>query len=268
MTAGGNLEILRQLAAAVEEARPVVLATVVDTRRSTPRHAGTKMLVYRDGSSTGTIGGGLLESRVTEAAAASLRDGRPRMLEYSLVDPARGDPGICGGEVKVYLEPYMPPSTIYVVGCGHVGKTVVELAGWLGYRTVAVDDRPEFVTEEALPSADVRIAGSVADALQAEPVREDASIVVVTRNADIDLEVLPQLLETPARYIGVMGSQRRWRSTSARLRDAGVAEQALDRVHAPIGLDVHAETLEEIAVSIMAEVIRAHRAPPPDPGRP
>lgn len=268
MTAGGNLEILRELAAAVEGGRPVVLATVVDTRRSTPRHAGTKMLVYRDGSTTGTIGGGLLESRVTEEATASFRDGRPRMLEYSLVDPARGDPGICGGEVKVYLEPYMPPSTIYVVGCGHVGRTVVELAGWLGFRTVAIDDRPEFVSEEALPSADVRVAGSVDDALQAEPVSEDASFVVVTRNADIDLKVLPRILETSARYIGVMGSQTRWRSTRARLREAGVADEALNRVHAPIGLDVNAETLEEIAVSIMAEVIRVHRAVTADPDQP
>jgi xanthine dehydrogenase accessory factor len=174
------------------------------------------------------------------------------------VDPNRGDPGICGGEVEIYLEPYMPRHTVYVVGCGHVGRAVIDLAHWLGYRTVAIDDRPEMVTPEVLPNADERVAGSLSDLDQ--PVVEDASIVVVTRNIDRDVMTLPEALAGPARYIGVMGSARRWRSVSQRLIDAGIAAADLERVRAPIGIEMNAETLEEIAVSIMAEIIQVNRA--------
>ena len=251
-------EILFQLARAVEDGRPVVLATVVNTRRSAPRHSGTKMLVYADGTTAGTIGGGEMEARVIDAAAEVLSDRRPRLLEYALVDPQRGDPGVCGGEVEIYLEPYMPRHTVYVVGCGHVGRGVVDLAHWLGYRTVAIDDRPEMVTAEALPNADQRLAGSLADL--DEKVPEDASIVLVTRNTDLDVAALPNALSTPARYIGVMGSITRWRSVSSRLLEAGVTASDLERVHSPIGIEMNAETIEEIAVSIMSEIIQVNRA--------
>jgi len=251
-------QILFDLAAAVETGRPVVLATVIGTRRSVPRHSSSKMLIFEDGETCGTIGGGEMEARVIAAAGQVLSDRRPRLLEYALVDPNRGDPGICGGEVEIYLEPYMPRHTVYVVGCGHVGRAVIDLAHWLGYRTVAIDDRPEMVTPELLPNADERVAGSLSDLDQ--PVAEDASIVVVTRNIDRDLTTLPEALAGPARYIGVMGSARRWRSVSQRLIDAGIAAADLERVRAPIGIEMNAETPEEIAVSIMAEIIQVNRA--------
>lgn len=254
-------QILAALAEAVDRGTPVVLATVVATRRSVPRHAGTKMLIYGDGSGFGTVGGGAMESAVIDEAVVALRDGRTRLLEYALLDPQQGDPGVCGGEVNVYLEPYMIPHTVFVVGCGHVGKAVLDLAGWLGYRTVATDDRADMVTEALLPDVDVRLPGSIREALDASPITEDTSVIVVTRSTNIDVDVIPPLLATPARYVGVMGSKRRWEITRRALADAGVA--GLDRVHSPIGIDVNAETLEEIAVSILAEVIATNRAAEP-----
>jgi len=251
-------QILAALGEAVDRGEPLVLATVVATRRSVPRHAGTKMLVFGDGRFLGTVGGGALESGVIVEAGAALRDGRTRLLEYSLLDPEHGDPGVCGGEVNVYLEPYMTPHTVFVVGCGHVGKAVLDLAGWLGYRTVATDDRPDMVTEALLPNVDIRLPGSIRDALSAHDVTENTSIIVVTRSTDVDADVIPALLATPARYIGVMGSRRRWDMTRDRLAAAGVAD--LERIHSPIGIDLNAETLEEIAVSILAEVISVNRA--------
>ena len=253
-------EELEELQKAIAARHPVVLATVVATRRSVPRHAGTKMLVFPGGEQSGTVGGGELEARVIEDALEVLGSGRTRLETYELVDPDRGDPGVCGGEVTVYLEPYMPAHTVYVIGIGHVGAAVVDLAHWLGYRTVATDDRGDRLTKEVVPEADESFAGSVADALEAIPVTEDTSVVVVSRAVDLDVEAIPLLLETPARYIGVMGSQRRWNTTKAQLTEAGVDEGSLERIHNPVGIELGAETVEEIAVSILSEIIRENRS--------
>jgi xanthine dehydrogenase accessory factor len=259
VSAANNERILRELATAVAGSEPVVLATIVATRRSVPRHAGTKMLIFSDGRTIGTIGGGELEARAVAEALETIRSGKPRLMEYDLVNPAHGDPGICGGELKLYLEPYMPAHTVYIIGCGHVGRTVVDLAHWLGYRTIAIDDREDLVTEEAMPNADVRFAGTVKQALAAHPVAQDSSIVAVTRSTELDAKIIPLLLDTPAGYIGVMGSKTRWHSTRDRILSAGVTSEDLNRLHVPIGIDINAETLEEIAVSIMSEVIKVTR---------
>ncbi len=259
VSAGDNARILHDLNRAVADGEPVVLATIVATKRSVPRRAGTKMLVFEDGSSRGTVGGGQMEAKVIEAAQEALRHHKPQLVEYELVNPEEGDPGICGGSLTLYLEPYMPPHNVYVIGCGHVGRAVVDLAHWLGYRTVAIDDRPDLVTEESIPNADVRFAGSVAAALDAHPVSADTSIVVVTRSPEVDIRILPSLLETPARYVGVMGSRNRWRSTRDQLLADGVPAEQLERLHVPIGIEINAETLEEIAVSILSEVVKFNR---------
>ena len=261
MNTGDDARLVALLNEAVTEQRPVVLATVVSTRRSVPRRSGTKMLVYDDGTQVGTIGGGAMESRVLEAAMESIQTGRTQLLEYALVDPGRGDPGVCGGDVQIYLEPYMPAHTVFVIGAGHVGRAVVDLANWLGYRTVVTDDRDGRVAEEAMPNADVRHAGTVAEALAEHKITEDTSVIVVSRDIDIDADAVPQLLGTPARYIGVMGSERRWGTVRKQLVESGVDETSLERIHVPIGLELHAETLEEIAVSILSEVIQVTRTP-------
>ena len=263
MRSGDHRALLAELSDAVGRARPVVVATIVDTARSVPRHAGAKMLVYGDGTTSGTVGGGQVEALIRADALVALDDGATRLKQYTLEDPERGDPGICGGTMTISLEPYMPPHTIFVVGCGHVGRAVVDLAHWLGYRTVATDDRAELVTDESMPNAEVRFIGTVEEALAAEPVHENTSIVVVTRSHDMDVEIVPLLLETPARYIGVMGSTRRWAATRERLIKSGVPAGEIDRVHVPIGINIGAETVEEIAVSIMSEVIEAAAAEAP-----
>jgi xanthine dehydrogenase accessory factor len=252
----GPERILAELASATTGGDPVILATIVSTEGSVPRHAGTKMVIRPDGSILGTIGGGKVEDAVRRDALAALKQDQPSLHQYTLQDPDLGDPGVCGGNMTVYLEPYMPAHTVYVIGSGHVGRAVVELAHWLGYRTVIVDDRDELVTEEALPHADVRFAGSVADALVAHPVTKDTSVVVVTRSHELDAQIAPLLVGTPAGYVGVMGSRRRWNATRAALDEGpGVSNDALDRIHNPIGFDIGAETVEEIAVSIMSEII-------------
>ena len=251
------MSLLRELVEAVDARRPVVLATVVDSSRSVPRRPGSKMLVYADGSISGSVGGGEMEARVVREAMDVLAERRPRRLSYSLLDPRTGDPGVCGGEVELYLEPHMPQTTVYVIGVGHVGRAVVELADWLGYRVVAWDDRAELTDE--LDGADVVLTGTIADALAAEPPDEHSRVVMVTRNVDLDVEILPALLATPVPTIGLMGSNRRWSTTRQRLVDAGVSSDDLNRVHSPIGVEIAAETPAEIAVSILAQVIGLER---------
>lgn len=251
--------ILTELLAAQEQGEPVVLATVIKAQGSVPRHAGTKMLVYEDGRISGTIGGGEVESRVIGEALQTLQDNKPRVLPYSLVDPDRGDPGVCGGEMEIYLEPYLPPATVFVIGCGHVGQKVADLAHWLGYQVVVSDDREELATPEHIPRADVYLPGTITQALQTHPVTRNTFVVLVTRNVEVDREILPHIVRTPAPYIGVMGSRRRWTETKKRLQADGLSGAQLARVHSPIGLELNAETPAEIAVSILSEIIMLRR---------
>lgn len=240
--------------------KPVVMATVVATSRSVPRHSSSRMLVHDDGLQSGTIGGGEMESRVVSAALDVMSSGNPRLMNFDLVDPASGDAGVCGGTVTIYVEVFMPEATIFVVGCGHVGRAVVELAHWLGYRVVATDDREQLATQDLVPDADVVAGGSITNAMAAAPITANTDIVVVTRNVQVDLEILPILLASGARSIGVMGSTRRWETTRAKLAEAGVDADRLETVRAPIGLELNAETPSEIAVSIMSEIVQSRRA--------
>lgn len=247
-------ELVRAALDAVDRGDAVVVATVVETERSVPRHAGSKMLVFADRRQVGTIGGGELEARVIDAAVEVLSSGAPRLVNFDLVDPVAGDPGVCGGTITLYLEPLLPDASVVVVGCGHVGKAVSDLAHWLGYRVTAVDDRAELATEDQLPTADHVLAGPVADVIGRATITDQTHIVLVTRNMAVDLDAIPAALATSARSIGVMGSKRRWAHTRQRLLERGVAAEQLDRVRSPIGLEIGAETPEQIAMSIMAEI--------------
>lgn len=252
-------DILEELVLARQEGNPAALAVIVKARGSVPRHTGTKMLFYADGRTSGTIGGGELEARVMQQALASLEDNKSRYIPYSLVDPERGDPGVCGGEVEVFVEPYLPPAAILIIGCGHVGQAVAQLASWLGFRVVVSDDREGMATPEVVPDADLYFPGSIEDTLSSFKVNTTTYVVAVTRNVEVDRVILPKILETEAPYIGIIGSRRRWEETQRLLYEDGIDKDQMSRFHSPIGLELHAETPEEIAVSILAEVIMIHR---------
>lgn len=254
-----NHRILSELLAAQEAGYPVVLATITKARGSVPRHTGTKMLIYDDGRFLGTIGGGEVEARVLAEAKEALGDGRVRTLPYAFVDPAQGDPGVCGGEIEVYLEPFMPPATLFVVGCGHVGQAIADLGHWLGFRVVVTDDRAELAAPEHIPHADVYLPGSIEAALAAQVISRNTFITLVTRNVTLDRQILPLLAQSPAPYIGVMGSRRRWAETKKLLLADGLSEADLARFHSPLGLELNAETPKEIAVSVLAEIIMIYR---------
>ncbi|MEW5829939.1 MAG: XdhC family protein [Chloroflexota bacterium] len=247
--------IYQALAELEETHQPAALCTVVRASGSTPRHSTSKMLVYPDGQIIGTVGGGELENRVIAAAVQSLADGKPTLLEYSMADPSRGDPGVCGGQVEVFVEPILPPDLIVIVGGGHVGKAVAHLAKWLGFRVAVSDDRPEFCNPGAVPEADAFYPVPMAELPEHLDITPRTYLILTTRGVSVDAPGLPPLLASEAGYIGVIGSKRRWKMTVEALRGQGVAEAQVQRVHSPIGIEVQAETPEEIAVSILAEIL-------------
>ena len=259
MTASTSPSVIQALAELENGDQPGALCTIIRSLGSTPRRAGSKMLVYPDGSFIGTVGGGELESRVLAEAMSAISDGKTRLIEYHMSDPERGDPGVCGGTVNVFIEPFLPKATVAVIGGGHVGKAVAFLAKWLGFRVVICDDRPDFCTPESVPGADAYYPAPMSDLPSLMDITPWTYLVLTTRNAQIDADGLPALLDTPAGYIGVIGSRKRWETTRKLLQEKGISAESILRVRSPVGLELNAETPEEIAVSILAEIIILRR---------
>lgn len=231
------------------------LCTIIKTKGSTPRKEGSKMLVFENGSIVGSVGGGEVEARVIQEALNSIKSGKSRIISYDLIDPDQGDPGICGGSLEIFVDPIDKPEELVVVGGGHVGKAVVFLAKWLGFRVILNDDRKEFCSPDLVPGADEYIHCPLAELPGKYQIPASASVVLATRNQKVDINGLPELLAIPTAYIGVISSKRRWQLTAEQLIESGVNKDNLKKIHAPIGLKIGAETPEEIALSILAEII-------------
>jgi xanthine dehydrogenase accessory factor len=247
--------IYQSLAEIEKNNQSAALCIVISSEGSTPRHVGSKMLVYADGSFIGTVGGGEVEQRVLNEARMALDDGQPRRVHYNMVDPSRGDPGVCGGQVEVFVEPILPVPLVIVIGAGHVGKAVVHLAKWLGFRVAVCDDRAEFCNPEAIPGADAYYPATMDELPKLVQIDKRTVLILTTRGSAVDAVGLPPLLDSPAGYIGIIGSKRRWATTAKALKEKGITEEKLAKIHSPIGLELQAETPEEIALSIMAEVM-------------
>jgi xanthine dehydrogenase accessory factor len=252
--------VYEALIAAKDKGELAALATVIHVQGSVPRHAGSKMLVRQDGSIVGTVGGGGMESQVIKEALAAMQDGQTRMPSYTLHDPAKGDPGICGGTIQIFIEPIAAAPTLLVIGGGHVGKALAELGLWLGWRVVLSDDRPDFCNPNYVAGLADYVVCKPAEIAEKTPINSQTYIAAVTRGMPIDVNLIPVLLATNAAYIGVIGSRRRWALTMKTLREEhGLSEADFKRVYAPIGLELNAETPQEIAISIMAQITMIRR---------
>jgi xanthine dehydrogenase accessory factor len=232
---------------------------VIRVEGSVPRHVGSKMLVRQDGSIVGTVGGGAMESRVIGDAQAAMAEGKPRTTSYTLNDLRDGDPGVCGGTLEVFIEPLVSAPTLLVIGCGHVGKALAELGKWAGYRVLVSDDRAEFCNDRHIPGMDGYLVCTPSAVAEQIGIGPRTYVAAVTRGLPVDELLIPALLKTDAAYLGLIGSRRRWLLTVKALREKGINDAELARVHAPIGLELQAETPQEIAVSIMAEIIMIRR---------
>lgn len=243
--------------------RPCALVTVASTTGSVPREAGTKMLVQTDGSIRGTIGGGKLESLVIEAALQALGNGRPVLRTYPLREGQEDSFGaICGGEVTVLIEPSGRTGRLVLVGAGHCARAIARLAAGCGFQITVVDDRSELTDPTVFPEAHFLVNDVPMETfLTSRSWNERDVIVLVNRNHLLDREALRVLLPhaSSVAYLGMIGSRRKVRRVFEELKEAGTPVQPAHRVFAPIGLDIGADSPEEIAISVMAEILKVLR---------
>ena len=251
-------KLYQEIANLIKTQGSAALCVIVQARGSTPRGTGSKMLVYADGRTSGTIGGGEMEHRVIQTAHEALADGEPRLVSYAMADPERGDPGVCGGQLEVYVEPILPQPTVIVIGAGHVGREVARLAAWLGYEVIISDDRQEYLTDDLAAFGQTH-HGPMQELPGLFTIHSQTYIVLTTRNVEVDVVGLPALLASKAAFIGVIGSRRRWKTTQEKLLDQEVDMDTISRVYSPVGLELNAETPEEIAVSILAQITMLRR---------
>jgi len=253
-------EIFLEIGASLERGEAVALATVVRTRGSTPREVGAKMLVRSDGSTLGTVGGGVLEAAIIKAALEALEKGEPRLIQYGLrADKREGDYGVCGGDMDVFIDVIKPRPLLLLVGGGHVAKPLAKMAHMAGFRIAVLDDREEYANPQRFPDAAQILVGDLKGELERFPLTPETYVVIATRSHETDAEALGAVLDSPAAYIGLLGSRRKVSFIFRALRERGASDEALARVHAPIGLDIGAQTPEEIAVSILAEMVMRRR---------
>ncbi len=238
------------------------IATIVQVNGSIPSFESAKMLIREDGAIVGTIGGGCVEAEVWNAAREVMETEKPKHLNFNLGQDAAYDNGlICGGQLNVFIEPVIPAPRAFIFGAGHVSKSISRIANIAGFGTVVVDDREQFANAERFPEAEEIHAAEYEEAFPKLPVNSSSYLVIVTRGHRDDMRVLRWAVTTPARYIAMIGSKRKTIAVVKELEKEGLPREAFERVHAPMGLDIGAITPEEIAVSVVAEMVAVRRAP-------
>jgi len=241
------------------------IATIVQVRGSIPSYESAKLLVREDGSMLGTIGGGCVEAEVWNVARDVMQNERPRHMNFSLGQDAAYDNGlICGGQLSVFIEPVVPQPRLYVFGAGHISKSISKIATLAGFATVIIDNREAFANHERFPDADEVFAEEYEEVFPKLPIRDTSYVVIVTRGHRDDMRVMRWAVGTNAKYIAMIGSKRKVIGVVKELEKEGIPREAFERAFAPMGLDIGAITPEEIAVSIVAEMIAMRRAPESD----
>jgi xanthine dehydrogenase accessory factor len=236
------------------------LVTVVATEGSTPQKAGARMLVYGDGRIFGTIGGGCLEAEMSWRAREAIEASRPRLVSYDLTPDQAGEDGlVCGGRMQVFIEPIEGTPVLCLFGAGHVAQPLARMAKACGFRVEVADDRVKFANAERFPDADLVVVDGFAAAAARMTLGPRSYAVVVTRGHKGDAEALEAALARGSRYVGLLGSRPKVVHIFAALEERGIAREQLARINAPMGLEIGAQTPDEIAISILAELIAVRR---------
>lgn len=253
-------DIYHEIVRIQDEGGQAALATILWTKGSTPRSAGTKMLLRSDGTILGSVGGGCAEAEVWQAAKEVMQTGQPKVFNFDLTGREPTPDGlICGGIMEIYIEPIISQPHLYIFGGGHINFYVSKLAKTVGFRVTVVDERPAFANKEQFPEADAILAEELDTALPKIRISKNSYIVIACRGHELDQRVLEWAAMTDARYVGMIGSKKKVKTIFDTLKEKGIPPERLGRVHAPIGVEIYSETPEEIAVSIVAELIKVRR---------
>ncbi len=254
------MDIYEEIVRLRRQGRRGALATIINVRGSIPSFETAKMLVRDDGSISGTIGGGCVEAEVWQAAREVMEQEKARTLTFNLNENPKYDTGlVCGGTLEIFVEPVLPMATLYLFGAGHVAYNTYKVARTAGFDAVIVDDRETYANRDRFPDALEVYAEDFEQVTARLTPNESAFIVIVTRGHRDDMRVLRWAVGTRARYVGMIGSRRKVMSIYKELENEGIPAERFENVHAPIGLDIGAVTPEEIAVSIVAELIAVKR---------
>src|ERR1700686_1293096 len=254
------MDIYEEIVRLRQEGRRGAIATIVNVRGSIPSFETAKMLIRDDGSILGTVGGGCVEAEVWQAAREVMESEKPRTLTFNLNQNPKYDTGlVCGGTLDIFIEPVLPPASLYIFGAGHVALSLYRTAKTAGFDVNIVDDRDSYANRERFPEAKEVIAEDFDLAMARITPNETSYIVIVTRGHHDDMRVLRWAVQTQARYIGMIGSKRKTITIFRELTKEGIPAELFERVHAPVGLDIGAITPEEIAVAITAELIAVRR---------
>jgi xanthine dehydrogenase accessory factor len=251
-----ELHLYEEIVRLKRAGEPFVLATTTENSGSSPRKAGAKMLLRRDGTLLGSVGGGRVESETILSARAALLEGTPRVLPFEL---SAENGFACGGAMTVYIEPYASAPRLVMFGAGHVGKAVATLAKGCGFHVTVVDERPEVATRQEFPCADELMLATVGEALELLQIAPESFVVVATPGHLTDFEAVRGALASEAHFIGLLGSRRKREALLKTLQEEGYSEAQRARVVTPVGVAIGAETPEEIAVSIVGQLIQERR---------
>lgn len=247
-----DLELYEEVVRLSRCGEAYALATVVANGGSSPRKAGAKMLIRNDGSSIGSVGGGRVEKETIDAALQALKADEPRLLEFILTE----EHGFaCGGRMTVFVEACGQRPHIVLFGAGHVGRAITGLASGCGFRVTVVDDRPDCLDKDLLPGADRTLCCSVPEAFDQLCFDLETSVIIATPGHFSDFDAVRGCLATAAGFIGLLGSRRKRESLMQTLSQEGFDSDQRNRIVTPVGLDIGAQTPEEIAVSIVAQLI-------------
>lgn len=255
-----GVDIFEEIVALRRAGRKGAIATITSVRGSIPSFQTAKMLVRDDGSIVGTVGGGCVEAEVWQAAREVISEEKPRTLTFNLNNNPSYDTGlVCGGTLEIFVEPVLPVTYLLIFGAGHISLSLYQVARLAGFEVTVVDDRDSYANAERFPLAKEVIADDLDSALQRLSPTEGSYIVIVTRGHRDDMRVLRWAVDTPARYIGMIGSRRKVISIYKELEKEGIPSSKFERVNAPVGLEIGAITPEEIAVAVVAEMIAVKR---------
>jgi xanthine dehydrogenase accessory factor len=261
------MDLYEEIVALRRHGRRGALATIINVRGSIPSFHTAKMLVRDDESIVGTIGGGCVEAEVWQAAREVMEREKPRTLTFNLNQDPKFDTGlVCGGTLEVYVEPILPIPVLYLFGAGHVALNVYKVAKIAGFDVVVIDDRETYANCDRFPDAREIIAEDFDRASEKIVPSENSYLVIATRGHRDDMRILRWAVQTSPRYLGMIGSRRKVISIYRELEKEGVDAHLFEKVMAPIGLEIGAVTPEEIAVSIVAEMIASRRGAQDDGG--